>query len=354
MEKTEELYMKKKVIFLPIFLIALCILTLYPRHVNQSLLNFENDLTTNAAYILIDGDVELATNASEGFGNSTHPYIIEDYFVGYLGTDGITIQNTNAHFILRNCTIYEVPGDNGILLSNVTNANVSWNNISNARTGIRLTNVNDSVIENNEIFHLSGRGLYSINCWNVSFFGNNLTDLGSYGMELWVRNCIFEKNNITDTSTGVYLFRNGNNTFINNFICKNDVYGFRMYEVFNDTFILNQVNNNTLRGFHIKECLNCTIYNNEINNNGATGVYLLDTNHTNVSYNVILDNTDCVVENGSCTGNTIEGNTCTRPGDSPPVPPPIPGFSIIVILIVVTITAIISYMKIKRPLLKER
>ena len=67
----------------------------------------EGPLSIKAANIFIDGNAELAANATTGNGSAGNPYIIENYVINAtgLGADGILIQNTTAHFILRNCTI---------------------------------------------------------------------------------------------------------------------------------------------------------------------------------------------------------------------------------------------------------
>ena len=61
-------------------------------------------LKISSATILIDGNAQLAANASRGAGNSTHPYVIENYIINGtgLGAPCIEIKNTNAYFILKN------------------------------------------------------------------------------------------------------------------------------------------------------------------------------------------------------------------------------------------------------------
>ena len=60
-------------------------------------------IKTSATTIAIDGNTQLANNATSGSGNSTHPYILENYVIDGtgLGVNCIDIRNTDAHFILR-------------------------------------------------------------------------------------------------------------------------------------------------------------------------------------------------------------------------------------------------------------
>ena len=78
------------------------------------IMNVENSVTvkntnlimeTRATPIIIDGNYWLGQNASSGYGNSTHPYIIENHFIDGSGTNCIDIRNTDAHFIIENCTV---------------------------------------------------------------------------------------------------------------------------------------------------------------------------------------------------------------------------------------------------------
>ncbi|MHA1893508.1 MAG: hypothetical protein ACTSX4_03290 [Candidatus Helarchaeota archaeon] len=58
--------------------------------------------------ISINGNGELNNTADSGYGNITHPYIIENKTINGGGATGILIKNTDSFFIIRNCTIYNM------------------------------------------------------------------------------------------------------------------------------------------------------------------------------------------------------------------------------------------------------
>ena len=122
-----------------------------------------NDFTLNINaddYVDINGDGGFS--GYPGYGNSTHPYIIEDLIIiGNQTQPCISIQNTNAHFIIQNCNVSN--GTNGIYLSNVQNAqlinNTAYNNNGttvNTGNGFFLNNVDHSKLMNNSAYNNRG------------------------------------------------------------------------------------------------------------------------------------------------------------------------------------------------------
>ena len=68
-----------------------------------------------------------------GYGNFTHPYIIEDIVMELSGSGTcITIQNSNAYFRIENCSL------------------------SNAQYGIILTDVSNGLINETIVFNMNG------------------------------------------------------------------------------------------------------------------------------------------------------------------------------------------------------
>ncbi len=107
---------------------------------SESQLTVKYDIWSDGAIWHISGDTDLAAASTDptygggGYGNSTHPYIIENvtYNVYTQNAHGITIRDTSKHFILRNCYMYAPKrwndGPNpygGFLFLNVTNGLVN-------------------------------------------------------------------------------------------------------------------------------------------------------------------------------------------------------------------------------------
>ncbi|MFX0134459.1 MAG: NosD domain-containing protein, partial [Candidatus Hodarchaeota archaeon] len=101
-----------------------------------------------------------------GYGNSTHPYIIENVTIDAEGTgSGILIKNSNnIYFIIRNCTCYNSgmeSSDSGIRLESTNIVTIINNNCSNNNgNGISLfnsdnNNITQNVIKTNTIYGVS-------------------------------------------------------------------------------------------------------------------------------------------------------------------------------------------------------
>jgi hypothetical protein len=81
---------------------------------------------TPHAPIVIGDNSEFTSEGFTGYGNSTHPYILEGVeIVGGPWLPCIMIADTNASFVIRNCS-FEADWDMGagVALSNVSNGRV--------------------------------------------------------------------------------------------------------------------------------------------------------------------------------------------------------------------------------------
>jgi len=137
--------------------------------------------------VVIDGNYWLGQNASSGYGNSTHPYIIENLIIDLTAysTDGITIINTDAYFIINNCEIYN--GDSweyGISLDNVTNGKIMNCHAYNNTYGINLNYVFNSTFTENNVSANEISGFVVKYSVNNTFTHNLMNDNGAYGIYL--------------------------------------------------------------------------------------------------------------------------------------------------------------------------
>jgi len=112
------------------------------RSIDDSEIQLEYQVPSTDAYFTIIGDAQLAsiattdpTHGGGGYGNATHPYILENYSVDLSSSNlnGILIQNTTKHFVLRNCymrapKLWYAGADpyGGYLFLNVTNGRVEF------------------------------------------------------------------------------------------------------------------------------------------------------------------------------------------------------------------------------------
>ena len=192
--------------------------------------------------IFITDNSQLAAKASSGNGNSENPYIIQNYVINGCtsNTTGISIQNTNKYFILRNITVSFCY--NGFSFSNVTFGSIinSFAN-NNSVDGFVI-----SSSSNNNLIHDMATGN------NVSFA------LASSSNNVLT-------NNIAMYSEDAFgLVSSYNNTLKNNTATYNNYNGLYLAESPNNVLVSNIANNN-MNGLYLAFSSN----NNILTNNTA-------------------------------------------------------------------------------------
>ena len=171
-------------------------------------------LTTRSP-VLINGNSEFtsANGVSSGTGSSSDPYIIEDWKISAASSDGITIRDTDKHFIIRNCWIMdgmdeEEPRFNtGINLDNVENGIITYCLLENNGKGVmgsgsdRITLYNNTCSGNSE-----GMGFHD-GSRNITI-RNNHFDSNGVGVELRSDTdlCLVANNSISRSGgAGIYI-----------------------------------------------------------------------------------------------------------------------------------------------------
>ncbi|MFX1406132.1 MAG: NosD domain-containing protein [Promethearchaeota archaeon] len=136
----------------------------------------------------ISGKIHINNNWSDakiagkctGYGNSTHPYVIEDLIIDAENIGNcILIENTNDYFIIENCTLYNsddtyIITHAGITLINVTNGVITNNTLYDNFDGIYLNSSTNDIIIGNIIYN-------SINAdIELLYSGGNIIYLNSF------------------------------------------------------------------------------------------------------------------------------------------------------------------------------
>ena len=205
-----------------------------------------------------------------GSGTPSDPYILEDLIIDGGGTANcILIQNSFKPFIIRNSTVYNsgtVLFASGILLFNVSNAQIIGNNASNNEfMGIALLASNNNIV-----------------------LGNIANDNTNFGIILGDSHNNTVSDNIANENLdhGIYIGGSQNNTIIDNFAIKNGDYGIRLEEATFNSLSGNTANNNTYSGFYLLDSSNNnTLIENYAYYNGNNGIYCVD------SINIVIENT---------------------------------------------------------------
>lgn len=327
-------------------------------------------IKTSAATILIDGDDELALNASTGDGSEENPYIIENYVIDANGLNahGISINNTRKYFIIRNCTVNDADQFKaGIRLQNVTNSKIIDNKFSSGYFGINLddycsnnsfinnsassnsygiyvynhshnnqiinndfngnnfdiylsSNVDSNYMLNNTIGTASpsgSKGIFVGSGFNNSIINNSIMNKRYYGIELNVANYTRVINNsVINTNAngypgwGLYIRQNArNNLLLNNTLIESRGYGVYIDQnCYNNTLISNNVSENGLHGIFI-ESPESYVIDGVITGNTGYGIYINSTNNVSITNNFISNNLNGICINSSSLNNSILNNT---------------------------------------------
>ena len=167
--------------------------------------------------INITNNAQLASQAPSGNGSSINPYIIENYVISNcaFGVTGVSIQNTDKYFILRNIRV------------------------SNCSIGFSFYNVTFGEIMNSSATTNTGTGFY------LGFSTNNL----------------LINNTATNTNDGFFLISSSNNTLTHNTDINNE-YVFYIYTSPNGTLSNNIGQSNHIYDYYAVDSHGTVLSNN--------------------------------------------------------------------------------------------
>jgi len=199
--------------------------------------------------ILIDGNGGF-TNASGvtwGSGTASDPYVVEGWDVDASTADGISIQNTDAHFIIRNCYVhYGWWNYDGISLFRCVNGILENNTCSNDFNGIALQLSSNNILVNNNC---------SSNDWaSIALFSS-------------CNNNTLSNNICSNDGNGLYLESSSDNTLCNN-TCSNDFYGIHIWWSSSNNALINNTCSNNYYGIWLESTHNTTLDGNILIQNG--------------------------------------------------------------------------------------
>ncbi len=246
------------------------------------------------APIVIDGDDNFNSTAqAEGWpgnGTSVNPYIIEglDIDLGGSPGHGISISNTQAHFIVRNCILSGANDSmfqgSGVHLNNVTNGALFNNTCTNNYAGVFLDFSLLNEVDNNT-FTNSIVGIY-IQFSDSNTLSNNTSNASQIGL--------FSQ----DSSSNTIEYNNFND----------NIYSIRLEGSHFNTMMNNTCNNNSHSGVNFQGSHSNTMINNTFNNNDQYGIYLQFSDSNTVMNNTCNSNSYGITLEGSSDLNDIQWN----------------------------------------------
>jgi parallel beta-helix repeat protein len=246
-----------------------------------------------------------------GTGTSQEPIIIE----GYTFVDSyhiFTVTDTNLFFEFRSNNLDGV--DDSwcvIVLTNVSNAAIHKNTIRAGSVGVHLIGTNNSIISENHMYGQSWDAIFmEAGCCYNQIIDNNFHDMKEAGVWSWNDCCnnLISNNIISNVWYGVsFKTTCSGNTISSNVISNALISG--IYSSSENTGILS----NTIRYGKNDGVLllgtDSVVEGNLIHDHGGYGIHLMDGSHaTQITGNIILDNTKGGIRIRSSDNNTVENN----------------------------------------------
>lgn len=177
------------ILIYPIFLISLFLISnsYLTTETNFNKSNYLNS-STLLGKVNIDGNSDWIDFKSDGNctgeGTSADPYIIKDLEIDGQGTGScIYIRNSDVYFRIENCIVYNAGTnieDGMIRLNNVQNGLIIGNIVYNARNGITIDNCSEISVTKNHCNNCAGVQIYYSN--NIHVYLNNLI-CGDWGAD---------------------------------------------------------------------------------------------------------------------------------------------------------------------------
>jgi signal peptidase I len=315
-------------------------------------------LTTHEPILIVGNDnFTLANGVSSGSGAENDPYVIENWAINASSAHGITIQNTTAHFVLRNCLVENGGGTyDGIYFDEAINGTAENNIAENNFCGICLSFSDNNFIENNIVENNESKGIELYSSHNNLISGNTLVNDGlmvhdsyqntienntvnggpllylegksdqviaSAGQVILVRceNITVENLNLSNVSVGVEIWETDNSRVLNNTVENNPYYGFGIYLSGSDNYLIsnNILDNNTCyncsHGIYFMYTSNNTLTNNTCGNN-VYGIWFDSFSSNNTLTNNICDNNSWsgIWLESASDNNTLTNNRCNNNG----------------------------------------
>jgi len=265
----------------------------------------------NHAPIRIIGNDEFTSENGVTGGNGTadDPFLIEDWVIVNDGTaaNGIFINNTDAYFVIKNCTISGF--HQGIDFLGVTHGRIEETVVHDCQTGINIVECSDITIKKTKCTNNTGSGLHSEKAptrfliEDCTFQNNNDHGIAlihgyvPYQSYSLIRNCSF-----SNQHQGIWLVNLCNNT-IENCVFSHNYMGLELdYESRNNTIRNCSFLSQTAVGIYIWEYpyWRPIPFNNEISYcdffDNIDGIFLMESRgETKIHHCNFINNSHCGV-----------------------------------------------------------
>ncbi|MFW6196263.1 MAG: right-handed parallel beta-helix repeat-containing protein, partial [Thermoplasmatota archaeon] len=215
-----------------------------------------------------------------GNGTEQDPFIITDYYFNMNETQtAVYIENTDVHFVLKNCNI--TYSSCGIVLSQVKNGTIQDNTFYNNDCGVRLFNSQNNIIEGNDFKNIN---IYSVFINGESYmnrFHNNSMFGPGFHFEgdrsTYVSQVITKDNKVNDKPVLYHSSKNFDNESITDEVGQ-IIISDCSYIKISDLSI-----NNTNIGITISYSNHLSLNNLNVSQNAREGIRIIDSNNIKIS-----------------------------------------------------------------------
>ncbi|MDO8056302.1 MAG: NosD domain-containing protein [Candidatus Hermodarchaeota archaeon] len=232
--------------------------------------------------ICILSDADFATQGWPGSGTVVDPYRIANLNINASGTlsDCIEIRNTQLHFIIANCNLFEAPLNSGISLHNTVNVTLTTNFCFQVHTGIQIIGCNAVSIHYNFFSNIyygpgashKGTGIELQRCNHCDIDNNEFLNL-NWGIVLTESTeVVISENEFEDNSCGV-LADFSYSSIITKNLCEANQIGITL--VFGSKNVISEntcfLNTNGIDAYYARASI---LRNNNCTRNFERGIYL--------------------------------------------------------------------------------
>jgi parallel beta-helix repeat protein len=257
-----------------------------------------------------------------GLGTKASPYLIEDLYITN-STTGIEIRDTDAYFIVRNCSINGINvASYAVYFDNVTNGVFEGNFVYNCTHGVYSYLSHGNTYQSNFFANRGTNGIYlAFSDYNFvnnnTFHGDNALDTG-IKMDNGLHNIITENTFDYLTEAGIWAEYSTNNTVNDNEFD----YNYRGFYLINSnsnfSITDNEIWDNTY-GFEIDSASDILIDNNNLDGN-IFGILFSQTDLLTISNNNITFGNSISIQSTFSTiyslNITIDNNYISGIGNS--------------------------------------
>ncbi len=277
--------------------------------------------------VSVTGDVELAAISVSGTGWVLDPYILEGWNITTSVQDGIYIQDTTAHFVIRDCWISSTL-DSAIEIQNAAVGTVTIQDTQciDSKYGIWIKSCENSTVKRNQC-HGSMKGIWADQCGGTLFANNicNATSTDSIFVEdspycnFTSNTCSFANyNQVYSTShgtgKGIYATSSDHSFFYNNTCLKNEYDGFRVTASPSSVILLNNITGGHYLGIYLSTSQDSIVANNSVSFNSETGISVSQSDFVIVANNSATSNVKGGISVTLSESATIVDNTMTDDG----------------------------------------